>query len=94
MRRSLQAFLVLSMLFVSASLILGGQVNYRLTVDPPDIEMIDGQAVPVFHQGWTISPSGEPLVPRLSITLLLSPGEEAVNVRITPSERQVLPGQY
>ena len=65
MSRSLQAFLVLVMLFLSASLIFGGQVEYTLTVDPPNIEVIDGQAMPVFHQGWTISPAGEPLVPRV-----------------------------
>ena len=95
MRKALSIRLVLVGVFLLVgSWVLAGQVTHTMLFDPPTYQTMDGQTVPVFPQGYLISNPGEPLIPRVGVTLLLPPGEEMVDVRISALDRQVLPGRY
>jgi hypothetical protein len=95
MKKTLLIRLVLAgVLLLAGSLVMAGQVTHTMYFDPPTFQAVDGQMVPVFSQGYLISNPGEPLVPRIGVTLLLPPGEEMVSVRVSTFNRQVLPGRY
>ena len=95
-----RCFLFVAFLFL---MVLGGpglgqaaEYSHSYTFSSPVInEMGDGTAYPEMDGCWLkMTPSGAPMLPRLTAKLFIRPGETVESVKVDCAAPQILPGNY
>lgn len=84
----------LLILLLSLSVLSAGIVQQTFTFSEPVIEETDGYHKLTIKDLNSITKPGEPQLPSLPVQMLLPAGEKAVEIEVTFSQRELLPGNF